>query len=104
MPHDHHEPLSPSGHPYRADDDRDLTYWQVMEIAVRELLIEKGHVSATQIQDQINTMDARSPANGARLVAKAWTDPAFKYALIEDAGQATREMGFNCIRKYRKSS
>ena len=95
MPHDHHEPLSPSGHPYRADDDKDLSYWQVMEIAVRELLIEKGHISATQIQDQINTMDARSPANGARLVAKAWTDPAFKYALIEDAGQASRDMGFD---------
>jgi nitrile hydratase len=66
-----------------------------MEIAVRELLIEKGHISATQIQDQINTMDARSPANGARLVAKAWTDSAFKHALIADAGRASRDMGFD---------
>jgi hypothetical protein len=47
MPHDHHDHdhdygLSPSGHPYRADDDVPLTYWQTMEIAVRELLVEKG--------------------------------------------------------------
>ena len=85
MPHDHHAPLSPSGHPYRDDDDTSLTYWQTMEIAVRELLIEKGYLSATQIQEQINTMDERSPANGAALVAKAWTDPTFKKSLINDA-------------------
>ena len=53
MPHDHHAPLSPSDHPYRDDDDTSLTYWQTMEIAVRELLIEKGYLSATQIQQQI---------------------------------------------------
>ena len=42
MPHDHHDHLSPSGHPYRPDDDVPLTYWQTMEIAVREILVEKG--------------------------------------------------------------
>jgi nitrile hydratase len=86
MPHDHHdhshEGLSPSGHPYRADNDTDLSYWQVMEIALRELLIEKGHLSAAQIHAQINAMDSRSPANGARVVARAWVDPEFKAALL----------------------
>ena len=95
MPHDHHSPLSPSDHPYRDDDDTSLTYWQTMEIAVRELLIEKGYLSATQIQEQINTMDERSPANGSALVAKAWTDPTFKKSLINDAGEASRNMGFD---------
>ena len=99
MPHDHHDPehaaLSPSGHPYRKDDDTKLSYWQIMEIAVRELLIENGHITAAQIHDQINTMDARSPANGAKLVAHAWSDPVFKSALLEDAGQASRDMGFD---------
>ena len=65
MPHDHHdhshEGLSPSGHPYRADNDTGLSYWQVMEIALRELLIEKGHLTAAQIHAQINAMDSRSP-------------------------------------------
>lgn len=95
MPHDHHDHLSPSGHPYRADDDIALTYWQTMEIAVRELLIEKRIVTAAEVADQIETMDARSPANGAAVVARAWTDPAFRTALLKDASQATREMGFD---------
>lgn len=95
MPHDHHDHLSPSGHPYRPDDDGPLTYWQQMEIAVRELLIEKGVVTAREINAQIAAMDARSPANGAAVVARAWTDPAFRDSLLADAGAATREMGFD---------
>lgn len=99
MPHDHpphsHEGMSPSGHPYRADDDTALTYWQVMEIAVRELLIEKGVTTPAEIQAQIEAMDTRSPANGAALVARAWTDPAFKARVLENAGDAAREMGFD---------
>jgi len=57
MPHDHHDELSPSGHPYRADQDAPLTYWQTMEIAIRELLIEKGVTSANEISAQIEAMD-----------------------------------------------
>ncbi len=62
MPHDHHDHdhLSPSGHPYRADNDAPLTYWQCMEIAMRELLVEKGVTTATEIAAQIDQMDART--------------------------------------------
>ena len=92
MPHDH---LSPSGHPYREDNDHPLTYWQRMEIAVRELLIEKSVLTPAQINAQIEAMDARSPANGAAVVARAWVDPAFKARLLQDAAAASREMGFD---------
>ena len=95
MPHDHHDHLSPSGHPFRADNDGPLSYWQCMEIAVRELMIEKGEVTPAQVTAQIEAMDARSPANGAAVVARAWTDPAFKARLLEDASAASREMGFD---------
>lgn len=103
MPHDHHDhghdhghdQLSPSGHPFRTDNDAPLTYWQTMEIAVRELLIEKGVTTAAEVQAQIEAMDARSPANGAAVVARAWTDPAFKARLLADASPAVREMGFD---------
>ncbi|KRS16749.1 nitrile hydratase subunit alpha [Roseovarius indicus] len=99
MPHDHpshsHEGMSPSGHPYREDNDTALTYWQRMEIAVRELLVEKGLVTSEEIARQIDAMDARSPANGAAVVARAWTDPAFKQRLLKDASAASREMGFD---------
>ena len=58
MPHDHHDHdhdhLSPSGHPYRQDNDEPLTYWQLMEISVRELMIEKGKFSAPEINKQID--------------------------------------------------
>ena len=95
MPHDHHDHLSPSGHPYRPDNDGPLTYWQRMEIAVREILIEKGITSPAEIAAQIDAMDARNPANGAAVVARAWVDPEFKARLLADAGAASREMGFD---------
>ena len=95
MPHDHHEHLSPSGHPFRADNDVPLTYWQAMETAVRELLIEKGVTTAAEIAAQIDTMDARTPSNGAAVVARFWTDPAFRDAMRADASVATREMGYD---------
>ena len=95
MPHDHHNHFSPSGHPYRADDDTDLSYWQTLEIAVRELLIEKQITTAADVAAQIEAMDARSPSNGAQVVARAWTDDVFRKALLDDASAATREMGFD---------
>jgi nitrile hydratase len=102
MPHDHHDHdhfhhdgMSPSGHPYRADNDGPLTYWQRMEIAVRELLVEKGLITPAEITAQIEAMDARSPANGAAVVARAWVDPDFKARLLADASAASREMGFD---------
>ncbi|MCY4179368.1 MAG: nitrile hydratase subunit alpha [Litoreibacter sp.] len=95
MPHDHHDHLSPSGHPYRSDNDAPLSYWQVMEIAVRELMIEKGEVTAAEVAAQIDAMDARNPSHGARVVARAWDEPEFRAALLADATNATREMGFD---------
>jgi nitrile hydratase len=103
MPHDHHDHhhdhdhdhggMSPSGHPYRIDDDAPLTYWQRMEIAVRELLIEKGITTADEVAAQIDRMQARSPAQGARVIARAWVDPEFKAALLADGSAACQSLG-----------
>ena len=101
MPHDHHDhdhdhpEGAAGGHPTLRDDDAALTYWQRMEIAVRELLIEKGVTTAAEIAAQIDLMDSRSPANGAAVVARAWSDPAFRTRLLQDAAEASREMGFD---------
>ncbi|MFN3262388.1 MAG: nitrile hydratase subunit alpha [Pikeienuella sp.] len=93
-PHDHdHEGMSPSGHPYRPDQDSPLTRFQKMEIAVRELLVEKGVATEAEIADQVARMDARTPARGAAVIARAWTDPAFKARLLEDGSAACTEMG-----------
>ncbi|TVQ56494.1 MAG: nitrile hydratase subunit alpha [Rhodobacteraceae bacterium] len=98
MPHDHHHDhdhrgLGPSSHPCRADQDAPLTEAQRLEIAVRELLVEKGVATAAEIAAQIARMDARTPALGAQVVARAWTDPAFKARLLADGSAACREMG-----------
>lgn len=99
MPHDHHEHshrgMSPSGHPYREDQDQPLTYWQNMEIAIRELLVEKEITTDIEIMRAIDAMDARSPADGAKVVARAWADADFRDWLQRDASAATRDMGFD---------
>lgn len=63
--------------------------------AMEALLIEKGVFTEAEIQDNIAYMDARSPANGAKLVARAWTDPDFKALLVSDAKAAARELGMD---------
>ncbi len=62
-----------------------------LERAVRELLIAKGVLTADEIRAQIELMDSRSPAVGAKIVARAWTDTAFKARLLADARKAAEE-------------
>jgi nitrile hydratase len=66
-----------------------------METAVRELLVEKGIVTPAEIRAAIEAMDARSPALGARVVARAWMDAAFKARLLADGSTACRELGID---------
>ncbi|MEM8582139.1 MAG: nitrile hydratase subunit alpha [Pseudomonadota bacterium] len=87
MPHDH------SPHPHRPDQDGPLTDAQITEIAIRELLIEKGITTAAEVTTEVATMDARTPAQGARVVARAWTDEAFKSRLLADGTAACEELG-----------
>lgn len=63
--------------------------------AIRELLLEKGVLSEHDIRCQIEYQEARSPLNGARIVARAWCDPAFKARLIADPKTACLEMGID---------
>jgi nitrile hydratase len=70
-----------------------LGYYQRMEIAVRELLIEKRIITADDVRRAIEAMDARGPAQGARVVARAWSDPAFKQRLLDNGTAACQELG-----------
>jgi nitrile hydratase alpha subunit len=63
--------------------------------AIRELLVEKGVITEKDIQCQVEYQEARTPANGAKLVARAWTDAAFKARLIADPKKACAEMGID---------
>ena len=67
--------------------------YQLLAEAVRELLIEKNVITADEVRRQIEDMDARSPAQGARMVARAWVDPAYRERLMADGAKAGRELG-----------
>src|SRR5438309_4827155 len=84
-----------SQHDPEAAERNKVPYWGKRLFAIRDLLIERGVLSGDDIQAQIDYMDARSPANGARLVARAWTDPAFKQRLLSDPKAACAEMGID---------
>jgi nitrile hydratase len=99
MPHDHDHPHS-HGHvalhrhpPLRPDQDDTITYWRAMEIAVRALLIEKGILGADEIRRAVEDMDSRTPLQGARVVAKAWTDPEYRKLLLSDGNAACEALG-----------
>jgi len=63
--------------------------------AIRELLLEKGLLTEHDIRCQIEYQEARSPANGAKIVARAWIDPAYKSRLIADPKAACLELGID---------
>jgi nitrile hydratase len=56
--------------------------------AIEALLLEKGVLTEPEVQDKISYMEARSPANGAKLVARAWLDDEFKTLLLSDGKAA----------------
>jgi nitrile hydratase subunit alpha len=93
MSHSHDHDDHPHAPPAKDHDDG-LTYHRAMEIALRELLIAKGIITAAEVRQAVEAMDSRTPENGARLVLRAWLDPDFKRRLLEDGGSAARDMGF----------
>jgi nitrile hydratase alpha subunit len=68
-------------------------YFEIMETAVRELLIEKQLIGAGEIRRQIEVLDSRTPALGAKVVARAWVDPSFRARLLANGRAACEELG-----------
>ena len=85
--HDHsHAEISQSAPP---------GYYEIMETAVRELLIERRLIGADEIRRQIEVLDFRTPALGAKVVARAWTDQGFKARLLANGRAACEELGIS---------
>ncbi|HTY67247.1 MAG TPA: nitrile hydratase subunit alpha [Alphaproteobacteria bacterium] len=70
-------------------------YYETMETAVRELLIERKLIGADEIRRQIEVLDSRTPALGAKVVARAWVDPDFKARLLANGRAACEELGIS---------
>ena len=85
MTHDHdHTPIVAS--------DATPGYYEVMEVAMRELLAEKGLIQPAEIRKQLEVLDSRSPQLGAKVVARAWTDPEFRARLLANGRTACEEL------------
>ena len=95
--HEHdHDHGHPHAHPKQPDiEDLPVTEVQLLETAVRELLTEKGIFSGSDFRQMLEKIDSWTPALGARLVARAWVDPAYKARLMTDAPAAVRELGID---------
>jgi nitrile hydratase len=90
MSHDHHH--HDHDHEHRGSELSD------MDLRVRtleSLLVEKGYVDPGALDVLIETYETKvGPHNGARVVAKAWADPAYRKWLLEDATAAISSLGY----------
>jgi len=91
-PHDEHH-----GHPHPpiTQDDAPPGYYEIMETAVRELLVDKKLIGPGEIRRQIEVLDSRTPALGAKVVARAWVDPDFRARLLANGRIACEEFGIS---------
>jgi len=84
MPHDGH------------DNGSKLSETELRVRALESLLIEKGYVDHAALDQLIETYETKvGPRNGARVVAKAWTDPEYKSWLLSDATAAIASLGYS---------
>ena len=84
--HDHlHEPVTNGDEPEAATRAR----------ALEQLLVAKGVITHEQVRREIDWLVSRSPADGAKLIARAWVDPHFKKRLLADARAAALELGLD---------
>ncbi|WP_396793928.1 nitrile hydratase subunit alpha [Microbispora sp. H13382] len=83
-----HDPHAPVQEP------EEINEFEILELAVRELAIEKGVFSAEDHRRFSEWAESRTPMYGSRLVAKAWLDPAFKERLLADGTETSKEVGW----------
>jgi nitrile hydratase len=93
--HDHGDHAHADAHAPVSKDEKIHSYYQILGLAVKELLIEKGVVTAEEIRQAIEARDAMTPSAGGQIVARAWTDPAFKARLLKDGGAGVKEVGID---------
>jgi nitrile hydratase alpha subunit len=96
--HRHHSDDGHSQHEHAhapVVSDEKPSYYDMMETAVRELLMERGLIGAGEIRRQIEVLDSRTPALGAKVVARAWVDPDFRQRLLANGRKACEELGIS---------
>ncbi len=74
--------------------DTELSVPARRALAIHELLVEKGVIETDEVRERAETYRSRTPSDGAKVVARAWSDPAFKQRLLDDARAAVYELGY----------
>ncbi|HUC18300.1 MAG TPA: thiocyanate hydrolase subunit gamma [Acetobacteraceae bacterium] len=83
-------------HDHAPIEERDAAVeFAILEAAIRELSVEKGLFSAEDHRRFMEWYDRVGPTGGARMVARAWVDPAFKQRLLADGVAACKEIGID---------
>src|SRR3981081_4404690 len=87
--------MSDHNHDHHHDHDHsDLSETELRVRALETVLTAKGYVAQATLDAIIQAYETKiGPHNGAQVVAKAWSDPAFKRALLEDAATAVSTLG-----------
>lgn len=89
MSHDHHD------HDHSDDSESELSDMDLRVRTLESLLVEKGYVDPGALDVLIETYETKvGPHNGARVVAKAWADQAYREWLLENASAAIASLGF----------
>lgn len=92
--HQHHQSHEHHRHPNQLDEeDIPTSYYRIMEVALRELLVEKDVITEAQLRSIHEQMDNRGPHNGARMIARAWCDESYRDRMRSDATGAALELG-----------
>ena len=87
--------MSDHDHDHSHDDFHDPTDSEIRAKAVESLLAEKGLLSTDAVDEIVDQYETdNGPMNGARVVARAWTDPQYKHRLLENGGDAVAELGY----------
>lgn len=79
-------------HEHQPDHPEPRTRAALLGVALRELLLERGVYSEDDERRVIERFEAASPAQGAKIVARAWTDDAFRERLLADGAAAVAEL------------
>ena len=92
--HDHgHEQGHDDHPPIAGQDEGPPSEHEIMSRAMQELLEAKGLIFAEEIRRRMEIFEEEFPYRGSRVIARAWTDPAFKKRLLADGKAACAEMG-----------
>ena len=94
MSGNHGSEIDHGDHTHPGMDTEELSYHARRVRAMGTLLAEKGVLSLAEVQRNVDAVESRSPADGARVVARAWADPVFKARLLADPEAALNEMGY----------